>query len=209
MVCAPGRGEDAGGADRFGRAGASDSDYCRAGHADGLRGPGGAQPRRLYRSPAGAAAMIKLRRPQKLYWRPAEIPLGAMLVLAAAALAALIVVETFTHEHSSDYYSQMLSASRHVQQSIESLRPIRGRIEPIDPEVDPLRSGLIGLPTSSITSNSGSLDAKQATINPNWAAVVIRLLAERSEERRVGKGGGGRGATGVYAGKDAEDETRE
>lgn len=122
--------------------------------------------------------MIKLRRPQKLYWRPAEIPLGAMLVLAAAALAALIVVETFTHEHSSDYYSQMLSASRHVQQSIESLRPIRGRIEPIDPEVDPLRSGLIGLPTSSITSNSGSLDAKQATINPNWAAVVIRLLAE-------------------------------
>src|SRR5690625_1326500 len=122
--------------------------------------------------------MIKLRRPQKLYWRPAEIPLGAMLVLAAAALAALIVVETFTHEHSSDYYSQMLSASRHVQQSIESLRPIRGRIEPIDPEVDPLRSGLIGLPTSSITMISGSLDAKQATINPNWAAVVIRLLAE-------------------------------
>src|SRR5690625_7554602 len=72
----------------------------------------------------------------------------------------------------------MLSASRHVQQSIESLRPIRGRIEPIDPEVDPLRSGRIGLPTSSITSNSGSLGDKQATINPNWAAMVIRLLAE-------------------------------
>src|SRR5690625_5810483 len=72
----------------------------------------------------------------------------------------------------------MLSASRHVQQSIESLRPIRAPSEPLAPEVEPLRSGLIGLPTSSITSNSGSLDAKQATINPNWAAVVIRLLAE-------------------------------
>src|SRR5690625_3088566 len=120
--------------------------------------------------------MIKLRRPQKLYWRPAEIPLGAMLVLAAAALAALIVVETFTHEHSSDYYSQMLSASRQVQQSIESLCPIRGRSERIEREVDPLRSGLIGLRTSSITSNGGSLDAKRPTINPRCAVAVSGSL---------------------------------
>jgi poly-gamma-glutamate system protein len=123
-----------------------------------------------------------IRRGQKLYWRPSEIPTNALLLLALAATAALMVVETFTREASSAYYDEMLDASRLVQQSIETLRPIRGRIEPINPDVDPLRSGLIGIASSPITSNSGHLEAKQATINPNWAAVVIRLLGRAGVE---------------------------
>ncbi|NEZ03765.1 poly-gamma-glutamate system protein [Wenzhouxiangella sp. XN201] len=121
-------------------------------------------------------------RPQKLYWRPSSIPTPALLLLALAAVAALLVVETFTRQEASDYYSEMLDASRLVQQSIEVLRPIRGRVEPINPDVDPLRSGLIGIASSPLTSNSGDLESKQATINPNWAAVVIRLLAEAGVE---------------------------
>lgn len=121
-------------------------------------------------------------RGQKLYWRPSAIPTSALLLLALAAIAALVVVETFTREEASDYYDEMLDAARLVQQSIETLRPIRGRIEPINPDVDPLRSGLIGVATSPITSNSGDLESKQATINPNWAAVVIRLLAKAGVE---------------------------
>ncbi len=121
-------------------------------------------------------------RGQKLYWRPSSIPNSALLLLAVAAIAALIVVETFTRKEASDYYDEMLEASRLVQQSIETLRPIRGRIEPINPDVDPLRSGLIGISSSPTTSNSGDLESKQATINPNWAAVVIRLLAEAGVE---------------------------
>lgn len=121
-------------------------------------------------------------RGQKLYWRPSEIPTSALLLLALAAIAALVVVETFTRQEASDYYDEMLSASRLVQQSIETLRPIRGRIEPINPDVDPLRSGLIGISTSPITSNSGDLESKQATINPNWAAAVIRLMVDAGVE---------------------------
>lgn len=122
------------------------------------------------------------RRGQKLYWRPSEIPISALLLLALAAIAALIVVETFTRQKASDYFDEMLDASRLVQQSIETLRPVRGRIDPINPDVDPLRSGLIGVASSPITSNSGHLEAKQATINPNWAAAAIRLLAEAGVE---------------------------
>ncbi|MDT8410368.1 MAG: poly-gamma-glutamate system protein [Wenzhouxiangellaceae bacterium] len=119
---------------------------------------------------------------QRLYWRPSRIPGRVMLLLSVAAVAALFVVETFTRQETSGSYDQMLSASRLMQESIEVLRPIRGRIEPIDPSVDPLRSGLIGIASSSITSNSGDLDSKQATINPNWAAVVVRLLADADVE---------------------------
>ena len=121
-------------------------------------------------------------RGQKLYWRPSSIPNSALLLLAAAAIGALLVVETFTREDTSGYYREMLDASRLVQQGIEVLRPIRGRIEPINPDVDPLRSGLIGVASSPLTTNSGDLESKQATINPNWAAVVIRLLVEAGVE---------------------------
>jgi poly-gamma-glutamate system protein len=114
----------------------------------------------------------------KLYWRPSKIPGRLLFLLAAAAIAALVTVETFTSSESAEYYEEMLSASRIVQEAIEHLRPIRGRIEPINPEVDPTRSGLIGIATSPITSNAGHLEAKQATINPNWAAVVVRMLGE-------------------------------
>lgn len=117
-----------------------------------------------------------IRRPQKLYWRPTEIPLGALLMLAAAAIGALVIAENFIHEHSAAHYNRMLNASRTVQQGMDSLRAVRGRIEPINPDVDPLRSGMIGVASSPITTNAGNLKAKQSTINPNWAAVVIRLL---------------------------------
>lgn len=118
----------------------------------------------------------------KLYWRPSKVPGRLLFLLAAAAIAALVIVETFTSSESAEYYEEMLSASRIVQEAIEHLRPIRGRIEPINPEVDPTRSGLIGIATSPITSNAGHLEAKQATINPNWAAVAVRMLGEADVE---------------------------
>ncbi len=117
-------------------------------------------------------------RAQRLYWRPSSIPTPALLLLAVAAIAALIVVETFTHQEASDYYNEMLDASRLMEQAIETLRPVRGRLMPINPDVDPLRSGMIGVASSPLTSISGNLESKQATINPNWAAVVIRLVVE-------------------------------
>lgn len=118
----------------------------------------------------------------KLYWRPSKVPGRLLFLLAAAALGALLTVESFTSRESAEYYEEMLSASRIVQEAIEHLRPIRGNIEPINPEVDPARSGLIGIATSPITSNAGHLEAKQATINPNWAAVAVRLLGEAGVE---------------------------
>ena len=49
---------------------------------------------------------------------------------------------------------------------------------PINPEFDPQRSGLVGLENSIVTTNHGGRESKQTTINPNWAAVAVKLLAE-------------------------------
>ena len=43
-------------------------------------------------------------------------------------------------------------------------------------EVDPAESGLIGSRMTQVTSDAGDLEAKQTSINPNFAAVVVELL---------------------------------
>ena len=122
-------------------------------------------------------------RGRKLYWRPSHIPARSLGLLIIAATAALLITETFTRRDQSLPYDKMLTASRTVQEAIETLRPIRADIERINPEVDPIRSGLVGIASSPVTTNSGHLEAKQATINPNWAAVALRLLTEAGVER--------------------------
>jgi poly-gamma-glutamate system protein len=48
----------------------------------------------------------------------------------------------------------------------------------IDPDADPAHSGMIGAPLTPITSNTGYLNAKQTSINPNFAAVVVDLIGK-------------------------------
>jgi poly-gamma-glutamate system protein len=122
------------------------------------------------------------RRGNQLYWRPSRIPGSALFLLSIAAVAALLIVESFTYRGTSAQFEKMLAASRLMDESITLLRPIRGRLQPINPELDPTRSGLIGVSSSTITSNSGDLESKQATTNPNWAAVAVRLLSEAGVE---------------------------
>src|SRR5690606_37474227 len=52
----------------------------------------------------------------------------------------------------------------------------RREMTAIDPSIDPAGSGLIGSAMSAVTSDAGYLSAKQTSINPNFAAVVVRLL---------------------------------
>jgi poly-gamma-glutamate system protein len=73
----------------------------------------------------------------------------------------------------------MLEAARLSSEAMDVLRAERERRGlSIDPIADPTGSGLIGVAMSDVTSNAGNLLAKQTTINPNWAAVAVRLLRE-------------------------------
>jgi poly-gamma-glutamate system protein len=48
----------------------------------------------------------------------------------------------------------------------------------VDSINDPAGSGLIGSFHSAITTGAGNLEAKQTSINPNWAALVVRYLQQ-------------------------------
>lgn len=114
----------------------------------------------------------------KVYWRASGVPTGGLLLLAAASLAALLAVELFQRRETAEDYSTMVAAARRAERGLEVLKRARQARRRIDPEVDPLESGLIGVASSPVTTLSGHLLSKQTTVNPNWAAVAVKLLRE-------------------------------
>jgi poly-gamma-glutamate system protein len=120
---------------------------------------------------------------QKLYWRPARVPQSVHLLVMGIAVAGFVVVERFQTTIVQPELQRKLEASRLMQAGMEHLREHRVRnLGPVDLEVDPTGSGLLGLASSPITTNTGSLPAKRTTTNPNWAAVVVDLLHQAGVE---------------------------
>ena len=114
---------------------------------------------------------------KKIYWRPSKVPRVVLVVIAIIAITSMISVELMKVHRKQPYYPEKLQAAKLMKEGMEAIRKYRVKhFDPIDDEVDPANSGLIGLPASPITSKFGYLPAKQTTINPNWAAVMVEML---------------------------------
>jgi len=114
----------------------------------------------------------------KVYWRPSQVPTGALVVLAIISLSGLMMVETMLRKDTIADYGKLAGAARRTQESMAHVHDLRQRIRKIDADVDPQESGLIGVSSSPVTSLAGHLPAKQTTVNPNWAAVALQMLRE-------------------------------
>jgi len=114
----------------------------------------------------------------RVYWRPSQIPTGALVVLAIISLGGMLMVETMLQQETIGDYGLMVAAARQTEEGMVSVRAVRERVRRIDIDVDPLDSGMIGVSSSPVTSLAGHLPAKQTTINPNWAAAVMKMLQE-------------------------------
>lgn len=114
---------------------------------------------------------------KKLYWRPQRLSLGLLLLIATVAGLALAAVETVRVRQQQRWYREKLQAARLSLRAFKALKEERLRRGlAIDAETDPARSGLIGELISPVTTNTGHLSAKQTSINPNFAAVIVELL---------------------------------
>lgn len=116
---------------------------------------------------------------QRIYWRPAQVSRRVHVLVAVLAVAILVSAERFQMVHVQPHFDVKLEAANRMRRGIELLRVYRVRnVAPVDREVDPTDSGILGKATSSTTTSTGSLEAKRTTANPNWAAVVIELLLD-------------------------------
>lgn len=77
----------------------------------------------------------------------------------------------------TDYFDEKLQAAELTQKSFSVIKKAADSLNiPIDRINDPNETGLIGLQYSHITTERGDLDAKLTSINPNFAALIVKLL---------------------------------
>jgi poly-gamma-glutamate system protein len=116
----------------------------------------------------------------KIYWRSSGVPLWGQVFLIALAVLAFLLAENLRQRDPvvDKNYATMVNAAKIMREGMDVLKPLRAQLEPINPEFDPQRSGLVGLENSIITTNQGGRESKQTTVNPNWAAVAVKLLAD-------------------------------
>jgi hypothetical protein len=116
---------------------------------------------------------------KKIYWRPRAVSRPALILITLISLAGLMVVERFKVENVQPYFDEKLAAAKLAEDAFEAIKKRREEVgPPIDPTLDPSMSGLVGLPNSPATSVLGDEAAKQTSVNPNFAAVIVDMLKE-------------------------------
>jgi poly-gamma-glutamate system protein len=114
---------------------------------------------------------------KRLYWQALGVPGSASISVTLVALAGFVLVEAFPVQRKQPFYEEKIAAARRAREALAVIKTERIRRGiPIDPASDPADSGLIGHPLTPVTSNTGYLDAKQITVNPNFAAVILHML---------------------------------
>lgn len=129
---------------------------------------------------------------KKLYWRPRAVSKTALILIAILSIGGIILVENFQVTKKRDNYEEKVKATELMIAGMEIIREARDALGyDIDYEKDPTGSGMIGLPMSATTSISGVLQAKQTSVNPNFAGVLVEML------KRAGVNEGDAVAVGV------------
>lgn len=121
----------------------------------------------------------------KIYWRSSGVPTWGLIFLIVIAVIMMVAAENMKQGDPvvEKNYATMVNAAKIMREGMNVLKPLRAEIAPINPEFDPQRSGFVGLETSIVTTNHGGRESKQTTVNPNWAAVAVKLLADAGVQK--------------------------
>ncbi|MDP8225487.1 MAG: poly-gamma-glutamate system protein [Candidatus Lernaella stagnicola] len=91
----------------------------------------------------------------------------------------LVTLECGLKIEQRPHFAEKIAAARLARQAFDVIKTARcNRGYEIDPELDPARSGLVGDYLTQVTSNTGLLESKHTSINPNFAALFFDFLVE-------------------------------
>lgn len=121
---------------------------------------------------------------KKIYWRPRGVSRTVLVLLSIIALGGYLAVESFKKRTKQPYHAEKTAAARLALDWMDVIKSaLQERNDEIDAENDPTQSGLIGELITPVTSDPGLLAAKQTTINPNFAAVVVEMLKQAGAKK--------------------------
>jgi len=121
---------------------------------------------------------------KRVYWRPPGVSRRVLVLIAMVAVAALALVEKFPVRRQQRWHDEKLAAARLALDAFKAIKAEKQKRNiAFDPEGDPHQTGMIGTSLTPVTSNTGYLSAKRASINPNFAAIVVEMLKRAGVEK--------------------------
>ena len=100
------------------------------------------------------------------------------IVCSCLAVAVVAIVVSLVQQPLA-FDGTAVAASNALRDGMKSIKNLRIRLSlPVDPALDPAGSGLIGIDYSDITTTLGSLRAKQTSLNPQFAGLMVTWLQQ-------------------------------
>ncbi len=114
---------------------------------------------------------------KRLYWRPRQVSQTVIWLMAGFSLLGLASVERFRTSAPQGSLDVKMDASASASEMMRTIKAEKMHMSQLaDATVDPAGSGMIGQLMSPVTTLTGRLSAKQTSVNPNFAAVIVEML---------------------------------
>ena len=105
-------------------------------------------------------------------------------LLVAGLIVVGMVLTVAVLRRPVEFESEAVRASRIMTDALKALAAHRRTLDiAIDPTTDPSQSGLIGIDYSDLTTTLGDLRAKQLSVQPAFAALIVTWLKDAGVRR--------------------------
>ena len=112
-------------------------------------------------------------------WVKYKVSLKYLVVALLIATIGLFLTKITIVKKPTDYYQLQYRAAQIMSQAIEAISKERKvRQIPINKQLDPNGTGLIGEEYNELTTTLGNLDAKRTSTNPEFAALMVKYFQQ-------------------------------
>ncbi|NLL62273.1 MAG: poly-gamma-glutamate system protein [Candidatus Atribacteria bacterium] len=112
-------------------------------------------------------------------WVKYKVSLKYLVVALLIATIGLFLTKITIVKKPTDYYQLQYRAAQIMSQAIEAISKERKvRQIPINKQLDPNGTGLIGEEYNELTTTLGNLDAKRTSTNPDFAALMVKYFQQ-------------------------------
>ncbi len=116
---------------------------------------------------------------KSMYYQSHKISVRSLATMAFVTLVLVAVVQTWPFSLDTSTESAMLAATTKTAQAYDAIHHHRRNLgHRFLSDHDPGRTGMVGPSMSRVTSLPGHLISKQTSVNPQFAAVIMRLLLD-------------------------------
>lgn len=112
-------------------------------------------------------------------FREGKIPVPSLVIVSIITIFLMLIEFNSLSTVKAEYYYEKKAAAELTLQSYQAIKEAMKTLNiSINSQFDPNETGLIGIPSSSITTGKGDLNAKLTSTNPHFAALIVAYIKE-------------------------------